>query len=80
MSPSTYDTFVLFPLVTLLQHKVERRYKHFDWLHERLTNKYSCIVIPPLPDKTFMAKHGEDFVEKRRMKLQQWINRSVIHA
>ena len=60
-----------------LQQAVERRFKHFDWLHERLTNKYACIAIPPLPDKTFMAKHGEDFVEKRRFKLQQWLNRFV---
>ena len=35
-------------------------------------------MIPPLPDKTFLAKHGEDFVEKRRFKLQQWLNRLVL--
>ena len=60
-----------------MQQAVERRFKHFDWLHERLTQKYSCLCIPPLPDKTFMSKHGEDFVEKRRAKLQQWLNRYV---
>lgn len=33
--------------------QVSRRYKHFDWLHERLEEKYSLIPIPPLPDKQF---------------------------
>jgi len=31
---------------------VLRRYKHFDWLHEQLTRKYSAVcIIPPLPGK-----------------------------
>ncbi len=36
--------------------QVSRRYKHFDWLHERLLEKFSCIVIPPLPDKQISGK------------------------
>lgn len=35
---------------------VERRYKHFDWLHERLEEKFSLIPIPPLPDKQISGK------------------------
>ena len=31
--------------------QVSRRYKHFDWLHERLVEKFTMIPIPPLPDK-----------------------------
>ena len=31
--------------------QVSRRYKHFDWLHERLVEKYTFVPIPPLPDK-----------------------------
>jgi Phox homology (PX) domain protein len=41
-------------VVLLLQFnniQVSRRYKHFDWLHERLEEKFSLIPIPPLPDK-----------------------------
>lgn len=58
---------------------VERRHKHFVWLHERLTNKYSCICVPPLPDKQFMSKYGETFLDKRQQKLHDWINRIVRH-
>ena len=36
--------------------QVSRRYKHFDWLHERLVEKYTFIPIPPLPDKQIQGK------------------------
>lgn len=41
--------------------QVSRRYKHFDWLHERLEAKFTCIPIPPLPDK---ALSGMCYKEK----------------
>lgn len=37
--------------------QVSRRYKHFDWLHERLEEKFSLIPIPPLPDKQISGKN-----------------------
>jgi len=36
--------------------QVSRRYKHFDWLHERLVEKYCTIAIPPLPEKQISGK------------------------
>ena len=36
--------------------QVSRRYKHFDWLHERLEAKFTCIPVPPLPDKQIQGK------------------------
>lgn len=58
---------------------VSRRYKHFDWLFGRLVEKYTCISIPPLPDKQITGRFGEEFVEKRRDKLQLWMNRICLH-
>jgi len=31
--------------------QVSRRYKHFDWLHGRLVEKYCTVAVPPLPEK-----------------------------
>jgi len=31
--------------------QVTRRYKQFDWLHQRLTEKFNTIAVPPLPGK-----------------------------
>jgi len=35
---------------------VSRRYKQFDWLQQRLVEKYSTIAIPPLPEKQIAGK------------------------
>lgn len=36
---------------------VNHRYKHFDWLYERLLDKFgSAIPIPSLPDKQVTGK------------------------
>jgi hypothetical protein len=59
---------------------VERRHKHFVWLFERLRDKYSCLCVPPLPDKQFISKYGEDELQKRQQKLQQWLLRCVMLA
>jgi hypothetical protein len=38
--------------------QVSRRYKHFDWLHERLVEKFTLIPVPPLPDKQIQGADG----------------------
>ncbi|EDO31460.1 predicted protein [Nematostella vectensis] len=58
---------------------VSRRFKHFDWLYNRLVDKYTLIAIPPLPDKQITGRFGEDFVEKRREKLEKWVGRLCQH-
>ena len=58
---------------------VSRRYKHYDWFHERLMAKFTLNSIPPLPDKQYYGRYGETFVEKRRQKLQYWSNRIARH-
>lgn len=72
--------------------QVSRRYKHFDWLHERLEEKFACIPIPPLPDKAISVgigsisttgmkkgRYEDDFITERMHQLQLWINRMVRH-
>ena len=39
--------------------QVERRYKHFQWMQERLVDKYACICVPSLPSKDFDSKFGK---------------------
>ena len=46
--------------------QVSRRYKHFDWLYERLNGKFGAVVaIPPLPDKQVTGRFEEDLIEHR---------------
>ena len=60
-------SYVLYPITpTFSNIKVHRRYKHFDWLHERLTGKFgSVIAIPPLPEKQATGRFEEDLINKR---------------
>lgn len=53
---------------------VSRRYKNFDWLHERLMEKFCLIPIPPLPDKQISGRYEEQFIEHRRAQLQEFVD------
>ncbi|KJE94198.1 sorting nexin associated protein 1 [Capsaspora owczarzaki ATCC 30864] len=58
---------------------VSRRYKHFDWLYERLTEKFASLSIPPLPDKSAMGRYEEEFIKLRQQQLQRWLTRLARH-
>ena len=53
---------MLYSLSLVLQNtnrSVNHRYKHFDWLYERLLVKFgSAIPIPSLPDKQVTGECG----------------------
>ncbi|KAH7970467.1 hypothetical protein HPB49_007484 [Dermacentor silvarum] len=53
------------------QMPVSRRYKHFDWLHERLQEK--CV------GNGCAGRYQDDFIEHRMAKLQLWVNRICQH-
>ncbi|XP_034777670.2 sorting nexin-9-like isoform X1 [Acipenser ruthenus] len=59
---------------------VNHRYKHFDWLYERLLDKFgSAIPIPSLPDKQVTGRFEEDFIKMRMERLQGWMTRMCRH-
>ncbi|XP_068082349.1 sorting nexin lst-4 isoform X2 [Anabrus simplex] len=68
-------SFIAYQLTPTFNNiQVSRRYKHFDWLHERLEEKFSLIPIPPLPDKQISGRYEEQFIEHRRVQLQAFVN------
>ncbi|KAG0311973.1 hypothetical protein BGZ97_011511 [Linnemannia gamsii] len=58
---------------------VERRYSQFEWLYERLVNKFGAIILPPLPEKQYSGRFSEEFIERRRRALERFLNRLVRH-
>ncbi|KAL6486543.1 hypothetical protein MHYP_G00059350 [Metynnis hypsauchen] len=59
---------------------VNHRYKHFDWLYERLLEKFgSAIPIPSLPDKQVTGRFEEEFIKMRMERLQAWMTRMCRH-
>jgi len=73
----SYIAYQLTPSFNNIQ--VSRRYKHFDWLHERLTSKFHIIPIPPLPDKQIQGRYEEEFIEHRMNQLQSFVDRMCRH-
>lgn len=68
-------SFIAYQLTPSFNNiQVSRRYKHFDWLHERLTEKYCLLGVPPLPDKQISGRYEEQFIEHRRAQLQEFVD------
>lgn len=73
----SYIAYQLTPSFNNIQ--VSRRYKHFDWLHERLCSKFNFVPIPPLPDKQIQGRYEEEFIEHRMNQLQSFVDRMCRH-
>lgn len=68
-------SFIAYQLTPSFNNiQVSRRYKHFDWLHERLQEKFTLIPIPPLPDKQISGRYDEQLIERRRVQLQEFVD------
>ncbi|OCT79993.1 hypothetical protein XELAEV_18026808mg, partial [Xenopus laevis] len=65
---------------TNTNRSVNHRYKHFDWLYERLLVKFGlAIPIPSLPDKQVTGRFEEEFIKMRMERLQGWMSRMCRH-
>ncbi|KAM6893270.1 sorting nexin-9-like isoform 1-T1 [Lycodopsis pacificus] len=65
---------------TTTNRPVNHRYKHFDWLYERLLEKFgSALPIPSLPDKQVTGRFQVDFIRMRMEQLQAWMTRMCRH-
>ncbi|XP_023584553.1 sorting nexin-9 isoform X2 [Trichechus manatus latirostris] len=74
----SYIEYQLTPTNT--NRSVNHRYKHFDWLYERLLVKFgSAIPIPSLPDKQVTGRFEEEFIKMRMERLQGWMTRMCRH-
>lgn len=73
----TYISYDITPSTSNIV--VRRRYKHFDWLLQRLEDKFIVTPMPPLPEKQIAGRFQEDFVEHRRNLLQLWVNYITRH-
>lgn len=52
---------------------IERRYKQFDWLDQRLTEQFPCSLRPQLPEKQASGRFEHEFIERRKELLEAWL-------
>ncbi|KAG8446849.1 hypothetical protein GDO86_014349 [Hymenochirus boettgeri] len=57
---------------------VRRRYREFAWLRKKLQKNAGLVPVPTLPGKLpFLVGSNEDFIERRRQGLQQFLEQTV---
>ncbi|KAK7069134.1 Sorting nexin-9, partial [Halocaridina rubra] len=73
-------SFIAYTIMpSFATNSVSRRYKHFDWIQARLSDKFPLIPIPPLPEKQISGRFEDDLIEYRMTMLQSWIDRICRH-
>lgn len=58
---------------------VQRRYRDFLWLYERLHDNSPGVVVPPPPEKQAVGRFDTNFIESRRMALERMLNKIAGH-
>ncbi|XP_072270966.1 sorting nexin-11 [Pyxicephalus adspersus] len=57
---------------------VRRRYREFAWLRKQLQKYAGLVPVPALPGKVpFHMGGSDDFIERRRQGLQQFLEQAV---
>ena len=70
------STFITYEVLTESQQwLVRRRFSDFEWLRTILVKCFPRLVVPPLPGKKIgNRRFEEDFIAKRMMFLQKFMN------
>ncbi|KAI0032306.1 Vps5 C terminal like-domain-containing protein [Vararia minispora EC-137] len=58
---------------------VLRRYSDFLWLYETLSLNNPGVVVPPVPEKNTFGRFDDQFVQQRRMALENCITKIANH-
>ncbi|CCD25369.1 sorting nexin 1 NDAI_0F00500 [Naumovozyma dairenensis CBS 421] len=53
--------------------QVTRRYRDFRWLYRQLQNNHLGKVIPPPPEKQAIRRFSGDFIENRRIQMENML-------
>ena len=61
-------------------NNAKRRFNDFVWLHEKLTDAFPGVIIPPVPKKQIMGRFDTDFIETRRLALEKFLVRVTRHT
>jgi hypothetical protein len=57
-------------------YSVLRRFNEFKILHSYITeqDKFKGLIVPPLPQDTWMRNYSEEFLQERRNDLEKYLN------
>ncbi|KAI0312300.1 Vps5 C terminal like-domain-containing protein [Amylostereum chailletii] len=75
----TVHTRTTSPLYSKPSFSVLRRYSDFLWLYETLSLNNPGVVVPPVPEKNTFGRFDDQFVQQRRMGLENCITKMANH-
>lgn len=58
---------------------ISRRFSDFAALESSLRSCYNGLVLPPLPERRYIGRLEQPFVEQRRRDLERWLARVIRH-
>ncbi|ODV89488.1 hypothetical protein CANCADRAFT_11595, partial [Tortispora caseinolytica NRRL Y-17796] len=61
------------------ESSVSRRYKDFRWLYHALEDNNPGVIVPPPPEKQFVGRFDDDFIETRRIALEKMLQKIAEH-
>jgi hypothetical protein len=68
---SSYTDYLI--LSTICPEGVRRRYSDFDWIRSLLSDRYSGVAIPLMPEKRVLGNQGQAFIEERMAGLNEFM-------
>lgn len=75
----TVHTKTTAPQFAKSEVSVTRRYRDFRWLFHALEHNNPGIIVPPPPDKQAVGRFNNDFVEQRRLALENMLVKIAKH-
>ncbi|CAG9332159.1 unnamed protein product [Blepharisma stoltei] len=73
MGYKSYHVYTIFTRINEESFRVNRRFRDLEWLNDILRERYKGFSIPPLPDKSFLFKNNNKFLEQRRKEIEQYL-------
>jgi hypothetical protein len=71
---------VIYTLEVRQQSRVwleRKRYSEFRILYEELSRQFGKTHVPPCPSRTLLPSSAPDFIQRRKIALQQWLDNVV---
>lgn len=77
--PTRHTTYRISCVARGTNASCRHRFSEFIKLREEVIEATPGVVVPPLPEKKVMNRFGDEFIEKRRVMLEIFLQQIIDH-